>query len=114
MVVCPVWLKHELEGVICIHETGDPLGDLEIQAAEHAATVIALHIARDRAVVNVEQRLRYSFIDTLLDGQFSGDTLREAGNRHHRRRRVVGWPSPRKDDRARWMRSRVTTKTAAR
>lgn len=75
MVVCPVWLKHELEGVICIHETGDPLGDLEIQAAEHAATVIALHIARDRAVVNVEQRLRYSFIDTLLDGQFSGDAL---------------------------------------
>lgn len=40
--------------------------------------------------------------------------IREAGNRHHRRRRVVGWPSQRKDDRARWMRSRVTTKTAAR
>jgi len=75
IIICPIWLKHELEGIICIWGDDRPLGEFEIQAVEHAATVIALHIARDRAVVNVEQRLRFSLIDTLLDGQFSGDAL---------------------------------------
>lgn len=75
IVVCPVWLKRELEGILWIPEAGEPLGELEIQASEHAATIIALHIARERAVVNVEQRLRYTLIDSLLEGQFNDDTL---------------------------------------
>lgn len=75
LVVCPVWLKRELVGVIWIPEESGPLDEMDIRAAEHAATVIALYIARERAVVNVEQRLRFSLIDSLLEGQFTGDTI---------------------------------------
>lgn len=75
LVACPVWLKREFIGVIWIPEGTGSRELLGRQAAEHAATVIALHIARDRAVANVEHRLRLSLVDTLLEGQFSADTI---------------------------------------
>lgn len=75
LIACPVWLKRERVGILWVPDDTSPLEDIDIQAAEHAATVIALHIARERAVVDVEQRLRYTLIDSLLEGQFTGDAL---------------------------------------
>lgn len=72
-VVCPVWLKDELVGLVWILEGETPLGDLDFRAAEHAAIVVALHIARDRAIAGAEQRLGYSLVDSLLDGRFQAD-----------------------------------------
>lgn len=94
LVACPVWLKQELVGVIWIPDGPSSRNLLDQRATEHAATVIALHIARDRAVINVENRLRLSLVDTLLEGHFSADTIgleRAAlmGLDHHVRYKVL-------------------------
>lgn len=75
LVACPVWLKQELVGMLWIPDGPGSRNLLDQRATEHAATVIALHIARDRAVINVETRLRLSLVDTLLEGQFNADTI---------------------------------------
>ncbi len=72
-VVCPVWLKNELVGLVWILEGEVPLGDLDVRAAEHAAIVAALQIARERAIISAETRLGYSLVDSLLEGQFRDD-----------------------------------------
>ncbi len=73
-VACAVWLKNELEGIVWILEGDEPLGEIDLRAAEHAATIVALHIARERAVANVEVRLGHSLVESLMEGQFQIDT----------------------------------------
>lgn len=72
-VVCPVRVKEEFLGSVWIIEGDHPLTDLDLRAAEHAATVVALQIVRDRAVASVETRLGYTLIDSLLEGRFRED-----------------------------------------
>ncbi|MHB1576487.1 MAG: PucR family transcriptional regulator [Candidatus Dormibacteria bacterium] len=84
-VVCPIWLRGEFLGTVWIVEGRDELSELHLRAAEHAATVAALHIAGQREVAMVELRLGASFLDALLEGRV------ESGAYSHERARLLGF-----------------------
>jgi purine catabolism regulator len=79
-IACPVRLKDELVGVVWIIEGDQQLNQLDLQAAEHAAVVAALHIAHQGRLAAAEARLGASFLDALLEGSFepSGRALERA------------------------------------
>ena len=69
-VVCPIRLKDELIGFVWIIEGERPLSELDIRAAQHAAIIAVLHIARQRELASFEARLGYTFLSSLLEGRF--------------------------------------------
>ncbi len=71
-VVCPIWLHGELVGLVWIIEGEEPLSGLDLRAAEHAALVFALLFAQKRELAQLEARLGYAFLATLLEGRFTG------------------------------------------
>lgn len=71
-VVCPIWLHGELVGLVWIIEGDEPLSGLDLRAAEHAALVFALLFAQKRELAQLEARLGYAFLSTVLEGRFSG------------------------------------------
>lgn len=71
-VVCPIWLHGELVGLVWIIEGDEPLSGLDLRAAEHAALVFALLFAQQRELAQLEARLGYAFLSTVLEGRFSG------------------------------------------
>lgn len=80
-VVYPISIKKELVGLLWIIEGQQPLRDLDQRAAQSASIVMALHISQQRALASLEAQLGYSFLDSLLEGQFSPtpQILRRAG-----------------------------------
>jgi len=59
----------ELLGHVVVEE-GDPASrDLDVRAVEHAATVLALEIVKERVARATEERLRSDFLSDLLDGR---------------------------------------------
>jgi purine catabolism regulator len=84
-VVCPIWLRGELVGNVWIVEGESELSDLHLRAAEHAATVAALHVASQRQVAMVELRLGATFLDALLEGRL------EEGPSSQERARLLGF-----------------------
>ncbi|AJY74779.1 PucR family transcriptional regulator [Paenibacillus beijingensis] len=79
--VCPIYIKRELVGLLRIMEEQQPLNELDRRAAQFAAIVMALHISQQRALASLEAQLGYSFLDSLLEGQFSPSpqAMRRAG-----------------------------------
>ncbi len=71
-VVCPIWLHGELVGLVWIIEGDEPLSGLDLRAAEHAALVFALLFAQQRELAQLEARLGYAFLTTVLEGRFGG------------------------------------------
>lgn len=71
-VVCPIWLHGELVGLVWIIEGNEPLSGLDLRAAEHAALVFALVFAQQRELNQLEARLGYAFLSTVLEGRFTG------------------------------------------
>lgn len=69
-VVCPVRIRHELVGLVWIIAGVNALSELDMRAAEHAAVVLALHMAHQHSIEAAEARLGYSFLDSLLEGRF--------------------------------------------
>jgi purine catabolism regulator len=67
-LVCPILIKKELVGLLWIIEGEQPFSELDLQAAQHASIVMALHISQQRALASLEAQLGYSFLDTLLEG----------------------------------------------
>jgi sugar diacid utilization regulator len=62
----------ELLGSVIV-EDGDPASrDLDVRAVEHAATVLALEIVKQRVARATEERLRSDFLSDLLDGRDAG------------------------------------------
>jgi len=84
-VVCPIWLRDELVGTVWIVEGEQELSELHLRAAEHAAVVVALHIANQRQLSSLEARLGGSFLDALLEGKF------DATAHNLERARLVGF-----------------------
>src|SRR3954447_12204165 len=69
----------EMLGFVVVGE-GDPTSrDLDVRAVEHAATVLALEIVKERVAWATEERLRSDFLSDLLDGR---DTAEERA-RHY-------------------------------
>jgi purine catabolism regulator len=69
-VVCPIRLGGELVGSVWLIEGEEPLSELDMRAAEHAATVAGLHLMHQRDIAQREARLGYAFLDALLEGRF--------------------------------------------
>jgi purine catabolism regulator len=78
--VCPITIKRELVGLLWIVEKEPPMQELQERAVQFAAIVMALHISQQRALASLEAQLGYSFLDSLLEGQFnsSPQVLRRA------------------------------------
>lgn len=66
-VVCPVHLLDEHVGYVWIIEGKTPLSELDLRAAEHAATVAALHLSHQRDLLRTEHRLGATLLDALLE-----------------------------------------------
>ena len=84
-VVCPIQVGQETVGHLWVLEEDKPLSDLDVRAAEHGAVVAGLHILRQKAVATVEARVRHSFVEALLWGDF------QDGSALHERARLLGF-----------------------
>lgn len=95
-VLVPVVLRGQREGGVWVAgasseqaaavETApqpEPGHDLDVRAAEHAATVAALLMLAQQDMEVLEARLGYAFVDTLLEGRFTADS-----SLHERARRL--------------------------
>lgn len=80
-VVCPVNLLDELVGYVWIIEGQTPLSELDLRAAEHAATIAALHLSHQRELLRTEHRLGATLLDTLLE--LDGEPSSELKERAH-------------------------------
>lgn len=67
----PVVLRGQREAGVWV--AGTNAEDLTIRAAEHAATVAGLLLLAQQDAEIREARLGYAFVDTLLEGRFTGD-----------------------------------------
>lgn len=72
-ILVPVLLRGQREGGVWVAGEAGQVTDLEVRAAEHAATVAALLMLAQRDLEVREARLGYAFVDTLLEGHFTGD-----------------------------------------
>ena len=68
-VACPIRLRGEMLGVVWILEGEEPLSEVDLRAAEHAALVASLQLAHQRELAVQEARLGYAFLDALLEGR---------------------------------------------
>lgn len=68
-VVAPIIASGERLGYVWLIVQDRPPRELDLIAIEHAATVAALILLRERAVYEAEQRVRSSLLDELLRGQ---------------------------------------------
>src|SRR3954453_6283855 len=59
----------ELLGFVVGEEADAASGDLDVRAVEHAATVLALEIVKERVARATEERLRSDFLSALIDGR---------------------------------------------
>lgn len=68
-------------GFLVVFEISEPLGELDLRAVEHGATVVALELLKQRAVMEAEQQLRGGFVDDLLSGIYEDEEtiVRRAG-----------------------------------
>src|SRR4051794_8292013 len=59
----------ELLGHVVVEEADPASHDLDVRAVEHAATVLALEIVKERTARATEERLRSDFLADLIDGR---------------------------------------------
>lgn len=70
-LACPVHIKRDWVGVLWIEYADDASpSELDRRAAEHAAIVIALHEAHQRARLVIENSVRHGLLAALLLGQY--------------------------------------------
>jgi sugar diacid utilization regulator len=74
----------ELLGRVVVEEGPPESRELDVRAVEHAATVLALEIVKERVARATEERLRSDFLADLLDGRREEDDERIGERaRHH-------------------------------
>lgn len=69
IIVHPVTVAREDYAYLIVWQGNDPLKKCELNVIEQAATVVALEVAKLRAVAEVEHRFRTSFIEELIQGK---------------------------------------------
>jgi sugar diacid utilization regulator len=69
LVTVPVAAGSEVLGCLCV-QANEPLDIVETQALEHAATVMALELSRQKAAFEVEMRLRGDLLDDIVARRF--------------------------------------------
>jgi purine catabolism regulator len=81
-VMAPIVVAKETVGYLSILENERPIEDLDFTTAEHAATVLALEVMKERTAFEVENRLKGSFTDDLLNGTYTDERAMTARARH--------------------------------
>lgn len=69
-ILAPVMVSDDLLGYVLVIESLRQFGELDFQALEHASTVFALEFTRERAIAEVENRLRGDFVHDLVTRTF--------------------------------------------
>jgi len=67
-VVAPIVAGREVHGYVWLIVEDRPVSELDMIAIEHAATVAALILLKEKAIYETEQRLKSSLLDELLEG----------------------------------------------
>src|SRR3954447_18029575 len=73
----------EMLGFVVVEESEPTSRDLDVRAVEHAATVLALEIVKERVARATEERLRSDFLSDLLDGRDAVDERIGERARHY-------------------------------
>ena len=73
----------ELLGSVVVEEGELSSRDLDVRAVEHAATVLALEIVKERVARATEERLRSDFLSDLLDGRDAAEERIGERARHY-------------------------------
>jgi sugar diacid utilization regulator len=73
----------ELLGHVVVEKADPASHDLDVRAVEHAATVLALEIVKERVARSTEERLRSDFLADLIDGREAGAERIAERARHH-------------------------------
>jgi len=84
-VVVPISIKDEICGYLVVGEMNGLMAEHDFIALEHAATVVALELAKQMAVEEVERRFQNDFIEDVVAGKIeSEETL-------YNRAKFLGW-----------------------
>jgi len=67
-IVAPIVAGREVYGYVWLIVKDRAISELDMIAIEHAATVAALILLKEKAVYEAEQRLKNSFLNELLEG----------------------------------------------
>ena|SRR5215218_5455300 len=70
-------------GHVVVEEADPASHDLDVRAVEHAATVLALEIVKERVARATEERLRSDFLADLIAGRDDADERIAERARHH-------------------------------
>jgi len=81
-VMAPIVVGKEMMGYLSILENERPIEDMDFTTAEHAATVLALEVMKERTAFEVENRLRGNFTEDLLSGIYTDERSMLARARH--------------------------------
>jgi PucR family transcriptional regulator, purine catabolism regulatory protein len=81
-IITPVMAGREHLGYLSIIDHPQHLEELAMVAIEHAATVIALEMIKQREVAEAEDRVRGELIDDLLNGTFGDEANVQRRARH--------------------------------
>lgn len=79
--VLPVRAGKRLHGYVLLKAPG-PIGEVESTALEHAATVLALEMAKLQAITEVQRRFQNQFLWDLLSGNVTSMEALESRARH--------------------------------
>lgn len=79
-LVAPVIVGNEALAVLSVPQVLRVLGDLDVLAVQGAATVVALVLMRERAILETERRLQGDLLGDILAGRFESeeDIIRRA------------------------------------
>lgn len=72
-VVAPVVVGTDVLGYVFIQETGKILEEMDIMAVEHASTVIALEMMKEKIKSEIIGRLKGDCLDDLLAGSYKSE-----------------------------------------
>ena len=68
-IAAPIVAGREVHGYVWLIVEDRPISELDMIAIEHAATVAALILLKEKAVYEAGQRLKSSLLDELLEGE---------------------------------------------
>ncbi len=73
-ILCvPVRTGTDTRAHLILVSRGESLSDADVRAAEHAALVIGLHLLRQQAMIEAENRVRNTFVEAVLQGRLERD-----------------------------------------
>jgi PucR family transcriptional regulator, purine catabolism regulatory protein len=81
-IIAPVLAGRENLGYLSIIDHPEHHAELAMMAIEHAATVIALEMIKQREVTEAEHRVRGELVDDLLNGTFGDEANVQRRARH--------------------------------